>query len=186
MKGRGFLSIELTMITRIFSTLFLFATVAIAAPEYMLKSVFTSGTEGYHTYRIPAMVRANDGTLLAFCEGRKTSGADHGDIDIVLKRSSDNGATWSAIIPVQEEGNTASITFELLDDYTQGNDYDPFVYLTRSGSLADNHTLLDSNGAEIVDEAGFFKNLVFFNAKMLNNNLLYAVSDVAHVDISSF
>ncbi len=49
--------------------------------------VFVSGTEGYHTFRIPALLVTPDGTLLAICEGRKTSGADHGDVDLVLKRS---------------------------------------------------------------------------------------------------
>ena len=83
---------------------------AFPAPEYSVTSVFTSGTGGYHTYRIPAIVRANDGTLLAFAEGRKTSSSDAGDIDIVLKRSTDNGATWGSLTLVQEEGGNASIT----------------------------------------------------------------------------
>ncbi len=85
-------------------------TIVWGAPEYSVTNVFVSGTEGYHTYRIPAMVRANDGTLLAFCEGRKNSTSDSGDIDIVLKRSSDNGVTWGPMILVQEEGTNASIT----------------------------------------------------------------------------
>ena len=93
----------------IFITNLAIATIS-AAPEYFITSVFTSGTEGYHTYRIPAIVRATDGTLLAFCEGRKTSSSDAGDIDIVLKRSTDNGVSWGSLILVQEEGDNASIT----------------------------------------------------------------------------
>jgi sialidase-1 len=65
--------------------------------------VFKSGQDGYHTYRIPAIVRANNGDLLAFAEGRKKSAADHGDIDIVLKRSSDGGETWGPLELVQDE-----------------------------------------------------------------------------------
>jgi sialidase-1 len=66
-------------------------------------SVFRAGQNGYHTYRIPVIVRAKSGDLLAFAEGRKNSGADHGDIDIVMKRSSDEGKTWGPLQLVQDE-----------------------------------------------------------------------------------
>jgi sialidase-1 len=56
--------------------------------------VFRSGEDGYHTYRIPALIAAKDGTLLAFCEGRRQSRGDSGAIDLLLKRSSDGGRTW--------------------------------------------------------------------------------------------
>ena len=56
--------------------------------------IFTSDTEGYHTFRIPALVVANDGTVLAFGEGRKHTSSDLGQINLVLRRSLDNGATW--------------------------------------------------------------------------------------------
>lgn len=66
-------------------------------------TVYRAGEDGYHTYRIPAIVRAKNGELLAFAEGRKNGPSDHGDIDIVLKRSSDNGRTWGAMQLVQDE-----------------------------------------------------------------------------------
>src|SRR4051812_9140164 len=47
---------------------FLAAARGAAAVEQI--DVFTAGQEGYHTYRIPTVVRAKDGMLLAFCEGR--------------------------------------------------------------------------------------------------------------------
>jgi len=59
-------------------------------------NVFISGQDGYHTYRIPALIVTKRGTLLAFAEGRKNNSSDTGDIDMQLKRSADNGATWSA------------------------------------------------------------------------------------------
>ncbi|MEO8721772.1 MAG: sialidase family protein [Ginsengibacter sp.] len=61
------------------------------------KSVFVSGTEGYKSFRIPAIVKAPNGDLLAFCEGRVHGGDDFGNIKIVLKRSSNGGKTWSAL-----------------------------------------------------------------------------------------
>jgi len=72
--------------------------------------VFTSGTDGYHTYRIPGVVLSSDDTLLAFCEGRKTGRGDHGDLDLMLRRSTDGGLTWGPMQLVYEEGGTAKIT----------------------------------------------------------------------------
>jgi len=72
--------------------------------EKKLPFLFKSGDNGYNTFRIPAMVVTNKGTLLAFAEGRKNSSSDTGDIDMVLKRSSDNGKTWSALQVVWDDG----------------------------------------------------------------------------------
>lgn len=55
---------------------------------------FTAGT-GAHSYRIPAMVTAADGSLLVFCEARYNSWMDKSYTDIVVRRSTDNGKTWS-------------------------------------------------------------------------------------------
>lgn len=82
---------------------------AVPAPA-QTTDVFVSGQNGYHTYRIPALVVAPDGALLAICEGRKTSRADHGDVDLVARRSEDGGRTWSALRLVHEQGGDALIT----------------------------------------------------------------------------
>ncbi len=68
--------------------------------------VFTSGAEGYHTFRIPAIVTAPDGSLIAFAEGRKENAGDPGggDIDLVWKRSTDQGTTWSALRVLDDPG----------------------------------------------------------------------------------
>jgi Neuraminidase (sialidase) len=71
--------------------------------EAKTTTVFKAGQNGYHTYRIPVIIRAKNGDLLAFAEGRKNSGADHGDIDLVMKRSSDDGKTWGPLQLVQDE-----------------------------------------------------------------------------------
>jgi sialidase-1 len=68
----------------------------LTSPEQLHNTnVFVSGREGYHTYRIPALVTTKKGTLLAFCEGRKSGRSDSGNIDLLVKRSADNGKTWS-------------------------------------------------------------------------------------------
>ncbi|RYD34761.1 MAG: exo-alpha-sialidase, partial [Verrucomicrobiaceae bacterium] len=73
-------------------------------------AVFTGGADGYHSYRIPAVIAAKDGTLLAFCEARKNNRKDHGDIDLVMKRSTDHGLTWSALRMIHDGGGEGEIT----------------------------------------------------------------------------
>ncbi|MBI9018452.1 MAG: exo-alpha-sialidase [Phycisphaerae bacterium] len=55
--------------------------------------LYERGKDGYKNYRIPAIVVSKKGTLLAFAEGREAG--DTGDIDILLRRSEDNGKTWA-------------------------------------------------------------------------------------------
>jgi len=69
--------------------------------------VFIAGENGYHTYRIPAAIVTAKGTVLAFCEGRKSGSGDTGDIDTVLRRSFDGGRTWQPMQIVADDGPNA-------------------------------------------------------------------------------
>ncbi len=65
-----------------------------AEPEHAV--LFRSGDHGSKYYRIPALATAADGTLLAVADRRNDSQGDlPNGIDIVLRRSSDLGRTWS-------------------------------------------------------------------------------------------
>ncbi len=79
-----------------------------AEPMLLHTDVFVSGRDGYHTYRIPAIETAPDGSLVAFAEARKYNAADPGfgkqDIDLVFKRSTNNGASWSPMIVLEDPG----------------------------------------------------------------------------------
>jgi sialidase-1 len=69
------------------------------------QALFESGQGGYHTYRIPALTVTTKGTILAFCEARKNSLLDDGDIDLVLRRSEDGGRTWGPMQIIADDGN---------------------------------------------------------------------------------
>ncbi|QTE02121.1 exo-alpha-sialidase [Streptomyces cyanogenus] len=86
-----------------------------AAPEFEQQVLFKAAQDpGYACFRIPAVVRSADGTLLAFAEGRVLNCGDAADIDIVLKRSTDGGRTWGPLQVVNEgagdtHGNPAPV-----------------------------------------------------------------------------
>ncbi len=80
-----------------------FSSIAFSQPSETV--VFKGGDEGYKNYRIPAVVSLPDGDILAFSEGRVDNGDNFGNIDIVMKRSSDHGKTWSALQVVADNEN---------------------------------------------------------------------------------
>lgn len=80
---------------KIFVLIFLISLFASQAQNKI--TVYKSGTEGFKNFRIPAIISLPNGDLLAFCEGRVKGAADFGDVNIVMKRSRDNGVTWSSI-----------------------------------------------------------------------------------------
>ena len=59
--------------------------------------VFEAGENGYTLFRIPALCMTSQGTLFAICEARKRKGKDDDPVDLILKRSTDEGKTWSGI-----------------------------------------------------------------------------------------
>lgn len=106
----GFLPGWITPPLAVGVTLLSLAVALFAETESGLRQtdIFVSGQEGYFAYRIPAIEVAPDGSLLAFAEGRKHNLGDPGfegnDIDLVMKRSTDGGASWSALKVIEDPG----------------------------------------------------------------------------------
>ena len=112
----------------------------IARADHPATMIFEAGQDGYPVYRIPAIVKAANGDLLAFCEARQ--GGDASEIDLVQKRSTDGGKTWSKLQVVQESdhyyaelqvdvaeitiGNPAPVV-DLLDPDHPGRIWMPFT-----------------------------------------------------------
>jgi hypothetical protein len=71
------------------------------------RALFVSGTEGTHTFRIPALLTAKSGYVIALCDARRKSSADliwERNIDIAMRGSTDHGKTW---------GNARDITDDI-------------------------------------------------------------------------
>lgn len=78
--------------------------------------VFSKGDYGYDTFRIPAIVRAKDGSLIVFAEARKHGAGDTGDIDLVMRRSRDGGVTWGEMSVVWDDaGNVCGNPSPVVD-----------------------------------------------------------------------
>ncbi|WP_223713531.1 sialidase family protein [Niabella beijingensis] len=101
--------------------------VAIALCSYSYKAdkkkalqktvLWQQGKGRYNNYRIPSLIVSKKGTLLAFCEGRE--GGDAGNIDLLVKRSADNGKTWSDEQVVWDDGpNTCGNPCPVVDQET--------------------------------------------------------------------
>lgn len=86
-------------------TTILFMASSLCTAFAQFTTVFQQNTEGYSCFRIPAIARSPKGTLLAFAEGRKNSCSDTGNIDIVLRRSTDGGRTWGNLQVVWDAGD---------------------------------------------------------------------------------
>ncbi len=73
-----------------------------------LNTIYKKGDYGYACFRIPVVVVTNKGSILAFAEGRKKSCSDTGNIDIVMRKSMDNGLTWSDLKIIWDDGENVS------------------------------------------------------------------------------
>ncbi len=96
--------------------------------------IFVSGEDGYDTYRIPSIVATTNGTLLAVCEGRKTGRGDAGDIDLLIKRSFDNGRTWSGQQIIWDDGTNTCGNPCMVVDEQRGT-----IFLLSTWNRGDDH-----------------------------------------------
>ena len=90
------------------AAILLTAAATARAADPVVMDLYSAGTGGYHTYRIPAIEAAPDGSLVAFAEARKYNADDPGfgrqDIDLVFKRSTNNGASWTSMTVLEDPG----------------------------------------------------------------------------------
>lgn len=131
------------MIRYLLTILMFLLSIMAAAAQNLGTIIFSKGENGFDTYRIPAIVKADDGSILAFAEARKFSQSDTGDIDLVLKRSTDGGKTWGEMITVWDNddnvcGNPCPVVIEetgrivLLSTWNLGIDHERDIFKKKS------------------------------------------------------
>ncbi len=103
-------------------------------PKPFGEPLFVSGQDGHHTYRIPALAVTTKGTVLALCEGRVRGGGDAGDINLLIKRSTDNGTTFSKQQVIRDDaGNTCGNPCLVVDRETGA------IWLLSTWNRGDDH-----------------------------------------------
>ena len=92
------------MSLRFLSVVLLFCLwVPLPAAEPQLSLVFKAKEGGYEEVRTPQLLVTQSGTFLAFAQGRSGQ-HDRSDNDIILKRSTDGGQTWSPFQVIVDQG----------------------------------------------------------------------------------
>lgn len=83
-------------------------------------NLWTANVGGYATYRIPGIVATKRGVILAYTSARRGS-SDWADIDIVMRRSTDNGQTWGPSRRIAGDGNGTTDNPVAITDYRNGS-----------------------------------------------------------------
>ena len=73
------------------------------------EKVFTKDQLSRGTFRIPALVKMDNGTLVAGADQRNTGQADYGDIEMVVRTSNDNGKTWGDKVTIFNPQNNPKL-----------------------------------------------------------------------------
>lgn len=101
--------------------------------------LFEIGDLDYQRFHIPGIVVTAKGKVLAWCEARKRDGRDWDDIDILLRRSTDHGLTWSAPKKIVEvDGPKQKNPFALQLSHTDPNTVtynNPVLIAGRDGTV---------------------------------------------------
>jgi sialidase-1 len=95
------------------------AAAPVVGLSHCASTPFRSSPAQHRWFRIPAIVRTNTGTLVAFAERRDTISSDDGNFDVVSTRSTDHGCSWSAYTVVGDDAaNRVSNPVPILDATT--------------------------------------------------------------------
>ena len=114
------------------------ASLTAAEPFIEKIDLFKAGEGGYKLYHIPGILVTAKGSILAWAEARK-KGGDWDQIDILLRRSTDDGKTWSdpasiAKVSGPKEKNPFSLGLKSVDpnDVTYNN---PVLIADKDGTV---------------------------------------------------
>lgn len=123
-------------------------------PEF--SDVFSADKETFKSIRIPAVAVSKKGTLLAFAEGRARP-ADQASNDIVLKRSTDAGKTWSPLKIIAADGDNSLNNPTVVVEQQRGRVF--LMFQRIPAHLKENSNNIDTG----YDGANVYRNLLLWS-----------------------
>lgn len=113
--------------------------------------LFYNGFENSAAYRIPSLLTTTEGTIIAAIDKRQSGSADQGNIDTVIKRSTDGGVTWEETktlvnLPSGQNRHALSIDANMVQDKNTGKIFLMVDMFPESNAIMDSGSLVTSSG----------------------------------------
>lgn len=118
--------------------------------------LFYNGYENSASYRIPSLLTTTEGTIIAAIDKRQSGSADQGNIDTVIKRSTDGGVTWEETktlvnLPSGQNRHALSIDANMVQDRNTGKIFLMVDMFPESNAIMDSGSLVTSSGYKEVN-----------------------------------
>ena len=99
------LAMPLTLIGWLYSLPVAAEVISVSVPFVAPNGEYVTQQDRYYRFRIPGMIVSPDGSVLLFAEARRGGGSDprrddNAPIDLVMRRSTDDGRTWEPIVVI--------------------------------------------------------------------------------------
>lgn len=123
--------------------------------------LFYGGYEGSVAYRIPSLLTTMDGTVIAAIDKRQSGSGDQGNIDTVIKRSLDGGASWEPTqtlinLPGGSQKFSFTIDSTMVQDKNSGEIFLIVDMFPESSAIMDTSLLQAGTGYKEIDGKKYF------------------------------
>lgn len=126
------------------------------------QKLFYQGYDNSVSYRIPSILTTKNGTIIAAIDKRQSGAADQGNIDTVIRRSTDGGQTWlepQTIIDLPQGNERFAFTIDasMVEDKQTGEVFLLVDMFPESTALMPGDTINDvTSGYKVIDDNKYY------------------------------